>query len=69
MIAVATFLPPTVIDGLNDDGTFSLKLNSSSSSSSATVSTIIGTLTLLVFIILANVAVSVVVLKSIPPVN
>ena len=67
MIAVATFLPPTVIDGLNDDGTFSLKSNSSSSS--ATVSTISGTLTLLIVIILANVAVSVVVLKSIPPVN
>ena len=63
----ALSLPPAVIAGPRDDGTFKLKSNSSRSS--AILSTITGTLTLLVFIPLANVAVSVVVLKSTPPVN
>ena len=63
----ALSLPPAAIARPRDDGTFKLKSNSSRSS--AILSTITGTLTLLVFIPLANVAVSVVVLKSTPPVN
>ena len=63
----ALSLPPAAIARPRDDGIFKLKSNSSRSS--AILSTITGTLTLLVFIPLANVAVSVVVLKSTPPVN
>ena len=67
MTPVALSLLPAAIDGLSDDGTFNVKLNSSCSS--ATLSTITGTLTLLIVIPLANVAVSVVVIKSTPPVS
>ena len=65
MIAVATFLSPAVIAGPSDDGTFNVRLNSSSPSS--ILSAITGTLTLLIVTPLANVAVNVAVLKSIPP--
>ena len=64
---VAVSRLPAVIAGPSDDGTCNLKSNSSGSS--AILSTITGTLTLLIVIPLANVAVSVVVLKSIPPVS
>ena len=67
MTPVALSLLPAVIAGLSDDDIDSDKLNSSCSS--ATWSTITGTLTLLIVIPLANVAVSVVVLKSTPPVS
>ena len=67
MIPVAVFLPPALIDGLSDDDTFNIKLNSSRPST--TLSSTTGTLTLLLVIPLANVAVSVVVLKSTPPVS
>ena len=67
MIPVALSLLPAIIDGPRDDGTFNVKSNSSCSS--ATLSTITGTLTLLIVIPLTNVAVSVVVLKSTPPVS
>ena len=67
MIPIALSLLPVVIDGLSDDDIFNVKLNSSSSST--ILSTITGTLTLLIVIPLANVAVSVVVLKSTPPVS
>ena len=67
MFPVAMSLLPAVIAGLSDDGTFKLKLNSSGPS--AILSTITGTLTLLIVIPLANVAVSMVVLKSTPPVS
>ena len=63
----AIFRRAVVIAGPSDDGTTNLKLNSSRSS--RVLSTITGTLTLLIVIPLANVAVSVVVLKSTPPVN
>ena len=64
---VAVSLLPAVIAGPSDDGTTNLKSNSSGSS--AILSTITGTLTLLIVIPLANVAVSVIVLKSTPPVS
>ena len=67
MIPVVMSLPPAVIAGLSDEGTFNLKLNSSGTS--AILSVITGTLTLLTVIILANVAVSVALLKSTPPVS
>ena len=67
MTPVALSLLPAVIAGLSDDDTFKVTLNSSFSS--ATWSTFTGTLTLLIVIPLANVAVSVVVLKSTPPVS
>ena len=67
MTPIALSLLPAVIDEPRDDGTFNVKLNSSCSS--ATVSTITGTLILLIVIPLANVAVSVVVIKSTPPVS
>ena len=66
MTPVALSLLPAVIDGPRDDGTFKVKSNSSLSP--ATLSTITGTLTLLIVIPLSNVAVSVVLLKSTPPV-
>ena len=67
MIPVAIFLLPVVIAGLSDDGTFNLKSNSSLSSTE--LSTITSILTLLIVVPLANVAVSVAALKSIPPVS
>ena len=67
MLPVAIFLRPAVTAGPSNDGTFNLKLNSSFSSK--ILSTITGTLTLLIVIPLANVAVSVVVLKSTPPIS
>ena len=63
----AVTLSPAVIAGPSDDGTLNAKLNSSSSS--AILSLITCTLTLLIVIPAAKVAVSVVVLKSIPPVS
>ena len=63
----AVFLPPAVIAGLSDDGTFNVKSNSSASST--IMSLITDTLTLLVVIPLANVAVCIAVLKSTPPVS
>ena len=67
MMPVALSLLPAVIAGLSDDDIDSDKLNSSDPST--ILSTIIGTLTLLIVIPLANVAVSVVVIKSTPPVS
>ena len=65
---VAMFLPPAVIPGPSDDGTFNVRSNISFSLS-ANLSSITGTLTLLIVIPLSNVAVSGVVLKSTPPVS
>ena len=67
MTPVALSLLPAVINGPRNDDTLNVKLNSSDPS--AILSTITGTLTLLIVIPLANVAVSVVVLKSTPPVS
>ena len=67
MIPTAVSLPPAVIDGASDDGTVNIKSNPSFPS--AVSSLITGTLTLLVDIPLANVAVSGAVLKSTPPVS
>ena len=67
MIPVALFLLAAVIAGLSDDGTFNIKSNSSCPS--AILSTVTGTLILLIVIPLANVAVSVALLKSTPPVS
>ena len=67
MTPVALSLLPAVIAGLSDDDTFKVKLKFSGPS--AILSTITGTLILLIVIPLANVAVSVVVLKSTPPVS
>ena len=69
MIPVAMSLPPAVIAGLSNDDTFNLKSNSSELGPSPTLSTITSTLTLLIVIPLANVAVSVALLKSTPPVS
>ena len=63
----AVSIPPAVIPGLSDDGTVSIKSNSSFSS--AILSLITGTLTLATIIPPANVAVSVALLKSTPPVS
>ena len=65
---LALFLPPAVIAGPSDDGTVNIKSNVSFCPS-PNISSITGTLTLLIVIPLSNVAVSVVVLKSIPPVS
>ena len=65
---IALFLPPAVIAGPSDDGIINIKLNVSFSPSNK-LSSITGTLTLLIVIPLSNVAVSVVVLKSTPPVS
>ena len=67
MTPTAVFLPPTVIPGLSDDGTVNIKSNSSFPS--AILSLITSTLTLATVIPPANVAVSVAVLKSTPPVS
>ena len=66
MIPVAMFLLPACIAGPSDDGTFSLKSNSSDPSKTSSVLT--GTLTLLIVVPLANVAVNVALLKSTPPI-
>ena len=68
MTIVAISLPPTVIAGLSDDDTFNIKSNVSFTPS-ANISSITGTLTLLIVIPLSNVAVSGVVLKSTSPVS
>ena len=65
---VVLFLPPAVIPGPSDDGTINIKSNVSFSPS-ANLSSITGTLILLIVIPLSNVAVSVVVSKSTPPVS
>ena len=65
---VALFLLSTVIIGPSDDGTINVRLNVSFTPS-ANISSITGTLTLLIVIPLSNVAVSGVVLKSTPPVS
>ena len=63
------FLPVTIaIAGPSNDGTVNIKSNVSFSPS-AIISSITGTLTLLIVIPLSNVAVSVVVSKSTPPVS
>ena len=67
IVPVAVSLLPAVIAGTSDDGTSNL--NSNSSCSSAMLSTVTGTLTLLFVLPLANVAVSVVVLKSTSPIS
>ena len=64
---VALSRPPTVIAGASKDGTFNLKSNPSCPSSRSSIIT--GTLTLLVVTPLVNVAVSVLVMKSTPPVK
>ena len=66
--AVVLFLLPAVIDGPSDDDTIKSKSNVSFIPS-ANLSSITGTLTLLIVIPLSNVAVSGVVLKSTPPVS
>ena len=65
---IALFLPPAVIAGPSDDDTINVKSNVSFSPST-NLSSITGTLTLLIVIPLSNVAVSVVVSKSTPPVS
>ena len=67
MIPTALSLVPAVIPGLSDGGT--VNINSNSSGPSAISSLITGTLTLLIIIPLPNVAVSIAVLKSTPPVS
>ena len=62
------FLPPAVIAEPSDDGTINNKLNVSFFPS-ANLSSITGTLTLLIVIPLSNVAVSVVLSKSTPPIS
>ena len=64
----ALFLPAAVIAGPSDGDTISIKSNVSFTPS-ANISSITGTLTLLIVIPLSNVAVSGVVLKSTPPVS
>ena len=65
---IALFLPSAVITGSSDDGTINIKSNVSFSPST-NLSSITGTLTLLIVIPLSNVAVSAVVSKSTPPVS
>ena len=65
---VAISLPVTVIAGPSDDGTINVRSNVSFTPS-ASISSITGTLTLLIVIPLSNVAVSRVVLKSTSPVS
>ena len=68
-VAILLFLPPAVvIAGPSDDDTFNVRSNVSFTPS-ANISSITGTLTLLIVIPLSNVAVSGVVLKSTPPVS
>jgi len=61
-------LPPAIIAGPSDDGTLNVKLNVSFLPS-ANISSTTGTLTLLVVLPLPNVTVSIVLLKSTPPVS
>ena len=68
MTIVAISLPPAVTAGARDDDTINIKLNVSFPSP-AMLSSITGTLTLLIVIPLSNVAVSGVVVKSTPPVS
>ena len=63
----AVSFPPAIIAGPRADGLFNVKTNFSGPSIMLSITT--GTLTLLIVIPLANVAVSVVVLKSTPPVS
>ena len=63
----ALFLPPALIAGASDGGTVNIKSNCSVLSTISSLNT--GTLTLLIVISLPNVAVSVAVLKSTPPVS
>ena len=65
---IAVFLLPAVIAGLTVDGIINIKLNVSFSPS-ANLSSITGTLTLLLVFIASNVAVSAVLSKSTPPVS
>ena len=65
---IAISLPPAVTAGANDGGTINIKSNVSFPSP-ANISSITGTLTLLIVIPLSNVAVSGVMLKSAPPVS
>ena len=65
---IALSLPPAVIAGPSDDGTLNIKSNVSFLPS-ANISSTTGTLTLLVVLPLPNVAVSVVLVKSTPPVS
>ena len=67
IIPTAVFLPPALIAGPSEDGTSNSKSNSSGPS--AMMSLITVTLTLLIVLPLANVAVSGVVAKSSPPVS
>ena len=66
MTPTALYLLPTFIAGARDDDTLKVKPNISLASTILSILT--GTLTLLIVILLANVAVSVVVSKSTPPV-
>ena len=66
MTPTALYLLPNVIAGARDDDTFKVKPNTSLAST--ILSFLTGTLTLLIVILLANLAVSVVVSKSTPPV-
>ena len=68
MTIVAISLPPAVTAGARDDDTINIKSNVSFPSP-AMLSSVTGTLTLLIVISLSNVAVSGVVLKSTPPVS
>ena len=68
MTIVAISLPPAVTAGARDDDTINIKSNVSFPSP-AMLSSVTGTLTLLIVIPLSNVAVSGVVLKSTPPVS
>ena len=68
ILPVAIFSTPAAIDGPSDDGTINIKSNVSFLPS-ANLSSITGTLTLLIVIPLSNVAVSGVVSKSTPPVS
>ena len=67
MVTVILCLSPAVIPLLTDDGMFNVTVKVSFLSTIS--SAITGTLTLLLVFILPNVAVSVVVLKSTPPVS
>ena len=67
MIPMDVFLLPALIAGASDGDTINIKSNCSDPSTMSSLIT--GTLTLLIVIPLSNVAVSVVVLKSTPPVS
>ena len=69
IITIALYLAPNVIPLLTDDGVLKLNVILKVSSTSIISSSITGTLTLLIVIPLSNVAVSVVVSKSTPPVS